>query len=91
MVKNVASGNQTTILKNLDNDNMTYKSIKDAITKAELIWTVKSMSSHFSHSASDNIKLVLHAMFPGKIPANFTMSSSKLPYLISDGRGPCFN
>ena len=36
----------------------------------------------------DNIKLVLNAMFPGKIPANFTMSSSKLSYLISDGTGP---
>ena len=39
----------------------------------------------------DNIKLVLNAMFPGKIPANFTMSSSKLSYLISDGMGPYFN
>ena len=88
MVKDVASGNQTAIRKNLDNGNVTCESAKDAITKVELIWDMKSVSSHFSYSASDNIKLVLNAMFPGKIPANFTMSSSKLSYLISDGTGP---
>ena len=73
--------------KNLDNGNVTCESAKDAITKAELIWALKSVSLHFSKSASDNIKLVLSAMFPGKIPANFT----KLSYLISDGTGPYFN
>ena len=52
---------------------------------------MKSVSSHFGYSASDNIKVVLNAMFPGKIPANFTMSSSKLSYLISDGTGPYSN
>ena len=91
MVKDVASGNQTTIQKNPDNGNVICESAKDAITKAELIWAMKSVSSHFSYSASDNIKLVLNAMFPGKIPANFTMSSSKLSYLISDGTGSYFN
>ena len=59
--------------------------------KAELMWAMKSMSSHFSYSASDSIKLVRNAMFPGKTPGNFTMSSSKLPYLISDGTRPYFN
>ena len=76
---------------NPDNGNVTCASAKDAITKAELIWAMRRVSSHFSYSASDNIKVVLHAMFPGKIPANFTMSSSKLSYLISDGTGPYFN
>ena len=73
--------------KNLDNGNVTYVSAKDAITKAELTWAMRSVSLHFSNSTSDNIKLVLNAMFPGKIPANFT----KLSYLISDGTGPYFN
>ena len=91
LVKDVASGNQTAIRKNLDNGNVTCESAKDAITKVELIWDMKSVSSHFSYSASDNIKLVLNAMFPEKIPANFTMSSSKLSYLTSDGTGPYFN
>ena len=81
LVKDVASGNQTAIQKNLDNGNVTCESAKDAITKAELIWAMKSVSSYFSYSASDNIKLVLNAVFPRKTPANFTMSSSKLSYL----------
>lgn len=32
----------------------------------------------------------LRAMFPGKIPNNFTMSSSKVSYLISEATGPYF-
>ena len=51
---------------------------------------MKSVSSHFSYSASDNIKLVLNAMFPGKILVNFTMSPSKVSYLISDGMNGAF-
>ena len=91
LVKDKASGNKTTIQKNPDNDNVSCESAKNAITKAELICAMKSLSSHFSYSVSDNIKLVLNAMFLGKIPANFTMSCSKLSYLISDGTGPYFN
>ena len=37
LIKDVASSNQTTIKKDLDNGNVTYESAKDAITKAELI------------------------------------------------------
>ena len=88
LVKDVARGNQTTIQKNLDHGNVTSETAKDAITKAELVWAMKSVSSHYSYSASDNIKLVLNAMFTGKIPASFTMSSSTLSYLISNGTGP---
>ena len=29
-------------------------------------------------------------MFPGKIPDNFTMSSSKVSYLVSEATGPYF-
>ena len=91
LVKDVVSGIQTTIQKNLDSGNVTCEYAKGPITKAELIWAMKSVSSHFGYSASYNIKVVLNAMFPGKIPANFTMSSSKLSYLISDGTGTYFN
>ena len=52
---------------------------------------MKSVSSHFSYSACDNIKFMLNAMFPGKIPANFTMGPSKLSCHMSGGTGPYFN
>ena len=55
LAKDVASGKQTTIKKSPDNGNVTCESAKDAITKAELIWALKSVSSHFSYSASDNM------------------------------------
>ena len=47
LVKDVASGNHTTIQKNIDNGNVTCESAKDAVTKAELIWAMKGESSHF--------------------------------------------
>lgn len=53
-------------------------SLKDEATKAELIWAMKVVGSHYSYASCDNIKETLDAMFPGKIPNNFTMSSSKV-------------
>ena len=55
LVKDIAIGNQTTIQKNLNNGNVTCESAKAAITKAELIWDMKSVSLHFSYSASVQI------------------------------------
>lgn len=49
-------------------------SLKDEATRAELIWAMKVVSSHYSYASCDNIKDTLDAMFPGKIPDNFTMS-----------------
>ncbi|PFX25307.1 hypothetical protein AWC38_SpisGene10081 [Stylophora pistillata] len=62
----------------------------DEATKAELIWAMKMVGSHYSYASCDNIKETLDAMFPGKIPNNFTMSSSKVSYLISEVTGPYF-
>ena len=65
-------------------------SLKDEATKVTLIWAMKVVGSHYSYASSDNIKEILDAMFPGKIPNNFTMSSSKVSYLISEATGPYF-
>ena len=65
-------------------------SLKDEATWAELIWAMKVVSSHYSYASCDNIKHTLDAMFPGKIPDNFTMSSSKVSYLVSEATGPYF-
>lgn len=65
-------------------------SLKDEATKAELIWAMKVVGSHYNYASCDNIKETLDAMFPGKIPNNFTMSSSKVSYLISEATGPYF-
>ena len=65
-------------------------SLKDEATKAELIWAMKVVGSHYSYASCDNIKDTLDAMFPGKIPDNFTMSSSKVSYLVSEATRPYF-
>lgn len=61
---------------------------KDETTKVELIWAMKVVGSHYSYTSCDNIKEILDAMFPGKILNNFTMSLSKVSYLISEATGP---
>jgi hypothetical protein len=66
-------------------------SSRDVVTKAELIWSMKVVSSHFSYASCDDLKETLHAMFPGRIPDNFSLSSSKVSYLISDATGPHFH
>lgn len=63
-------------------------SLKDETTKVELIWAMKVVGSHYSYASCDNIKEILDAMFPGKILNNFTMSLSKVSYLISEATGP---
>ena len=65
-------------------------SLKDEATRAELIWAMKVVGSHYSYASCNNIKDTLGAMFPGKIPENFTMSSSKVSYLVSEATGPYF-
>lgn len=54
----------------------------------ELIWSLEVVSSHYSYASCDNIKDTFHAMFPGKISDDFSMSSSKVSYMVSEGTGP---
>ena len=61
-------------------------SLKDEATRAELLWAMKVVSSHYSYASCDKIKDTLDTMFPGKIPDNFTMSSSKVSYLVSSAQ-----
>ena len=64
---------------------------KDDATAAELIWSMKVTSSHFSYASYDDIKETFEAMFPGAVPKNFSLSSSKVSYMISDAIGPYFH
>ena len=70
--------------------NLSCFSYKDETLRADLIWSLKVVSSHYSYASCDNIKDTLHAMFPGKIPDDFSMSSSKVSYMVSEATGPHF-
>lgn len=70
---------------------MRCTSEKDKATSAELIWAMKVVESRYSYSSCDGVKEIFKAMFPNSVPDNFTMSSSKVSYLVSEGLGPYFH
>ena len=80
------SGQQAT-----NSSTITAVSHQDQSTKAELIWAMKVVSSGYSYSSCDGIIETLSAMFPGAIPNTFTMSLSKVSYLISEATGLFFH
>lgn len=65
-------------------------SISDQSVVAELIWALKVVSSNYSFASSDGIVEVFQTMFSDAIPKGFSMSRSKLTYLITDALGPYF-
>ena len=64
---------------------------KDQATKAGLIQAMKVVVSSYSYASCDGIEDVFQAMFPDAVPDNFTISSSKVSYLVSDATGPYFH
>ena len=85
-----ATSQETDVQQLKSTGNLTCFSYKDESLRAELIWSLKVVSSHYSYASCDNIKDTLHAMFPGKIPDDFSMSSSKVSYMVSEATGPHF-
>ena len=95
---NIAEGKQLVlkVAKSGQQDTVSASKIcavsqKDQSTKAELIWAMKVVSSSYSYSSCDGLIEILRAMFPSAIPDTFTMSSSKVSYLISEATGPFFH
>lgn len=61
----------------------------DQVTKAEALWAMQVDAGGYSYTC-ERIAGLFEAMFPGTISDKFTMSKSKVSYLISDGLGPYF-
>lgn len=67
------------------------KCTKDLVTQSELLWGMKVSQSNYSYRSCDDLPSLFKKIFPGNVVAeNFTMSRSKVSYLISDGLGPYF-
>lgn len=63
----------------------------DRITKAEILWTLKSVKSNFSFSSCDNISELFSEMFETcEVAKGLQLCRSKLSYSISHGLGPFF-
>lgn len=58
---------------------------------AEILWTLKTVTSHYSYSSCGDIKEVLQSMFKdSKIAEKFTCGETKCAYLTKFGLAPYF-
>lgn len=59
--------------------------------KAEIIWTLKVVESHFSGRSCENIADIFRAMFPNNIVSDsFSLGKFKIAYMLTDCVGPHF-
>ena len=59
--------------------------------KAEIIWALKLVMSHFSYNSAHDITDIFKAMFPdSSIAQHMSCGPTKLSYLISFGIAPYF-
>jgi len=65
----------------------------DDVTKAETLWALKCVMSHYSYNSCSDMKDVLKLMFPDSSIANkISIGSTKMSYYITYGLGPfCHN
>ena len=63
---------------------------QEKVTTGEALWAMKTSSSDFSFASSDGTPHLFQKMFPGYMSDIFSMSRTKVSYLISDGLGPYF-
>jgi hypothetical protein len=62
---------------------------RDNVTKAEILWAMKMVRSHFSYRSSDDMKNLFQSMFPDSSIANqLSVGRTKISYIISFGLAP---
>ena len=63
----------------------------DAVLKAEVLWTLKVIESHYSFNSTGNISNLFGLMFPdSEIAGRFQCGGNKTSYLSTYGLGPYF-
>lgn len=65
-------------------------SMQEKVLTAEALWAMKTAACDYSFASSDGTPQLFQKMFPGEVSDSFTMSRTKVSYLISDGLGPYF-
>lgn len=72
---------------NISTFNMT--SLRDEVTKAEIIWTHNVVQSNSSGNSCTNIASTFKAMFPNHhVSTNFSLGKFKFSYMLTDCVGP---
>ncbi|XP_070390112.1 uncharacterized protein [Dermacentor albipictus] len=63
----------------------------DSVIEAEILWTMKVVSSHYSYSSSGSISQLFQKMFPdSEVARSFTCSEKKCAYVACHGLRPFF-
>ncbi len=63
----------------------------DDVRKAEVLWALKCVASHYSYTSSNGSDKLFSLMFPdSKIAQSFTCGRDKIAYLIYFGLAPFF-
>ena len=88
------SGSSTLVMSSSAEQKSSFVT-KFALTKehhkAEIIWALKSVMSHFSYNSAHDITDIFKAMFPdSSIAQHMSCGPPKLSYLISFGIAPYF-
>jgi hypothetical protein len=64
----------------------------DQVTKAEIVWVMKTVMSHFSMNSSKDMKDIFQLMFPDSdIAKKITVGSTKIAYMITYGLAPYYH
>lgn len=64
---------------------------KHEVIKAEILWALKIMDSHYSYKSSEDTSRLFAAMFPdSEIAAQFACGESKCSYVCTYGLAPYF-
>lgn len=87
-IENHASSSKTA---NHDKPKLDMICKRETVTRAEIIWALKSVQCNMAAGVSDDLKDVFSAMFSGNIAAeNFHLGRTKLTYFITEALSPYF-
>lgn len=65
---------------------------KDDVTKAEILWALKTVMANYSYNSSAGLNELLRVMFPdSEIAKKFQLGSTKIGYIIRHGLAPYFS
>jgi hypothetical protein len=87
---NEASTSSTSVSTSSTSYVIQSPSLREKIATAEILWAPKVAQSNYSYSSCDATPALFKRMFPGDVAEHFSMSKSKVSYLLSDGLGPHF-
>ena len=63
---------------------------RDETLKAEILWALKVIMSHYSYKSCEGTSKLFQAMFPDRIASQFSYGEKKCAYLICFGLAPHF-